>query len=227
MKPYYSHGGITIYHGDCRDVISHVESGASIVSDPPYGMNADTDSKRFTGGDAPNNRNRGEGRTWDRIIGDDKPFDPAPWLAYPRVVLWGANHYGQRLPVGTTLVWIKKHDHLFGTFLSDCEIAWMKGGHGVYAFRRSFPPPARINEGVDGLTAAHQTQKPLALMEWCIDKVGAPIGSMVFDPFMGSGTTLVAAKNGGRCAVGCDLLESNCEIAARRLAQEVLPLGMS
>lgn len=225
MTPYYAHAGITIYHGDCREVMAHVERDASIVSDPPYGMKANTNSKRFRGGDEPVLR-RSEGRAWDSIVGDDSPFDPLPWLAYPRVVLWGANHFCQRLPVGTMLVWIKKHDYLFGTFLSDCEIAWMKGGHGVYAFKRSFPPPARISEGVDGKTAAHQTQKPLALMEWCIDKVGAPIGSMVFDPFMGSGTTLVAAKNGGRHAVGCDLLEINCEIAAKRLAQEALPLEM-
>lgn len=224
IKPYYEHGGITIYHGDCREVRLRVQRDASIVSDPPYGMNANTDSRRFTGGDAPNNRNRGEGREWAPIIGDAEPFDPVPWLAYPRVVLWGSNHYAQRLPVGTTLVWIKKHDHLFGTFLSDCEIAWMKGGHGVYAFRRSFPPPARIAEGVDGKTAAHPTQKPLALMEWCIDKAGVPIGGVVFDPYMGSGTTLIAARNSGRMAVGCDVLEANCEIAAKRLAQEVLPL---
>lgn len=227
VTPYYEQSGVTIYHGDCRDVRGHVERGASIVSDPPYGMDADTDSRRFSGGQSGQERYRGQGREWQPIVGDNEPFDPSPWLEYPRVVLWGYNHFAQRVPVGTTLVWIKKHDHLFGTFLSDCEVGWMKGGCGVYAFRRSFPPPARIAEGVDGRTAAHPTQKPIALMEWSIDKAGVPIGSVVFDPFMGSGTTLVAAKLCGRHAIGCDVREWYCEIAAKRLQQEALPLEAS
>jgi site-specific DNA-methyltransferase (adenine-specific) len=227
MTPYYEQSGVTIYHGDCREVVSYVPRDAALISDPPYGMNADTDSTRFTGGEAPSNRIDGDGREWERIVGDDEPFDPAPWLSYPRVILWGSNHYAQRLPRGTTLVWIKKHDHLFGTFLSDGEIAWMKGGHGVYAFRRSFPPPSRIAEGVDGRTAAHPTQKPIALMEWCIDKAGVPIGGLIFDPFMGSGTTLVAARLAGRHAIGCDVIERYCEIAAKRLQQEALPLEVA
>lgn len=224
MTPYYEEPGIAIYHGDCRDVIASVPREASIISDPPYGMNADTNSQRFSGGEAGRGRYRGQGRAWEPIAGDHQPFDPAPWLRYPRVVLWGVNHFASRVPVGTVLVWIKRHDHLFGTFLSDCELAWMKGGCGVYAFRRPFPPPSRIAEGVDGRTTLHVAQKPLALMEWCIDKAGVPIGALVFDPYMGSGTTLVAARNAGRHAIGCDLSEANCEIAAKRLAQGALDL---
>lgn len=123
------------------------------------------------------------------------------WLAYPKVVLWGANHFAGRLPVGTSLVWIKKADHLFGTFLSDCEIGWMKGGHGVYAHREQFPPPSRMAENF-GKTA-HPTQKPVGLMAWAIQKAKAT--GTVLDPFMGSGTTGVACTALGLPFVGIEI----------------------
>ena len=215
MKPYYERNGITIYHGDCREILPMVGANA-LVTDPPYGMKWDTDSTRFSGGFS--GRRRGAGRNWDAVAGDDKSFDPSPWISFRQCILWGANHYGQRLPVGTTLVWVKKPDHLFGTFLSDCEIGWMKGGHGVYAFRKNFPPPSRMAEG--GGVCLHPTQKPIALMRWCIEKTNG----VVLDPFMGSGTTLAAAKSLGRNAIGIEIEERYCEVAAKRLEQEVLPL---
>jgi DNA modification methylase len=222
MKPYYedTKAGIVIYNADCRDVLPGLASVDAVVSDPPYGMKWDTDSTRFTGGAL--SIKRGDGRKdWGVVKGDAQAFDPEPWLHFPKVILWGANHFASRLPVGTTLVWIKKPDALFGTFLSDCEIAWMKGGHGVYAFRKNFPPPSRMAEG-DG-ECLHPTQKPLALMGWCIQKVSHP-GETILDPFMGSGTTLRAAKDLGRRCIGIEIEERYCEIAAKRLAQEVLAL---
>ena len=72
---------------------------------------------------------RGRGREWPRIVGDDAPFDASVWAdAADRCVLWGSNHFAGTLPVGTTLVWVKKAAHLFGTFLSDAEVAWQRGG---------------------------------------------------------------------------------------------------
>jgi hypothetical protein len=133
----------------------------AVVADPPYGMSCNTNSRRFTGG----NRalRKGEGRDdWPVVAGDNKPFDPSLWLIFPKVCLWGANHFAARLPVGTTLVWIKKADHLFGSFLSDAEVGWIKGGHGVYCFRKQFPPPSRAHEG--GGRCAHPMQKPVALI---------------------------------------------------------------
>ena len=216
MNPYYERNGIKIYHGDCREMLPGVSADA-VVSDPPYGMKWNTDSTRFSGGKS--NRRRGAGRSdWGAISGDADQFDPSPWLAFKSCILWGANHYASRLPVGTTLVWLKKADHLFGRFLSDCEIGWMKGGHGVYAFRKNFPPPSRMAEG--GGVCLHPTQKPVALMRWCIEKTSGT----VLDPFMGSGTTLRAAKELGRNAIGIEVEERYCEIAAKRLEQEVLPL---
>jgi len=218
MTPYYKDDACTIYHGDWREVIAWVGKVDAVITDPPYGMNWNTDSTRFTGGQ----HKRGDGRDdWGAIAQDCKPFDPSPWLVFDRVIMFGANHYAERLPVGTTLIWLKKADHLFGTFLSDAEIAWMKGGHGVYCFRKQFPPPSRIAEN-NGKEVAHPTQKPIGLMRWCINKVKTPEGGTVLDPYMGSGTTLVAAKLEGRRAVGIELEERYCEIAANRLSQGVL-----
>lgn len=221
MNPYWqsSCGRYTLYHGDCLEILPTLEAGSvdAVVTDPPYGMGHDTDSKRFSGGQRI--VGRGEGRDdWGEIANDDKPFDPAPWLAFDRVVLWGYNHFAQRLPVGTTLVWIKKDDHLFGTFLSDCELAWMKGGHGVYAYRKQFPPPSRMaeNNGV----VAHPCQKPIGLLGWCMERAKVPTGGLVLDPYCGSGTTGVACVKTNRRFIGIEIEERHCEIAARRIEQE-------
>lgn len=215
MKPYYEDDFATIYHGDCREVLDGgLPTRAAIISDPPYGMGWDPDSTRFTGG-ASGLRSRGID-TWAAVAGDDKPFDPTAWLGFDEVILWGANHYAARLPVGTTLVWIKRFDAAFGSFLSDAEVAWSKGGHGVYCFRDT------SENGHNGIPRYHPTQKPLALMRWCVRRTKAPL---VIDPYMGSGTTLRAAKDLGRRAIGIEIDERYCEIAAKRLAQEVLDFG--
>ena len=131
LLPCFSHDGITIYHGDWRDVLPtlDVDGIDAVVTDPPYGMDYDTDSRRFSGGDGSHNRKR------PRVVGDRDRFSPEPWLQFDKCVLWGSNHYAEKLPTGTTLVWQKKNAEKFGQVLSDAEIAWQKGGHGVYLFR--------------------------------------------------------------------------------------------
>ena len=135
-SPTWQRGNITLYCGDALQIVPRLSGITAIISDPPYGMNWDTNNRRFSGGATPRKPTHSRGKAWSsRIAGDNTPFDPSPWLEYPKVVLFGANHFGQRLPVGTTLVWIKRNDTAFGTFLSDAQIAWMKGGHGVYCKR--------------------------------------------------------------------------------------------
>jgi site-specific DNA-methyltransferase (adenine-specific) len=207
-------GRATLFLGDCLQALAALPSFDAVITDPPYGMGADTDSKRFSGGQAEHNRTRGCGRDWEPVIGDDRPFDPAPWIGFDKVVLWGCNHYAQRLPVGTTLVWIKKDDHLFATWLSDAEIGWQKGGHGVYCFRKSFPPPVRIIE-YDGIVAAHPTQKPIGLMAWCIERLKRP--GVILDPYMGSGTTGIAAVTMGLQFVGVEIHEPYFDVACDRI----------
>ena len=216
LTKFYERDGITIYCGDCLEIAPQLNVAVdAVISDPPYGMGWNTDSTRFTGG----KHTRGDGRNdWGKIINDDVPFDPSPWLQYPKVILWGCNHFASKLSVGTTLIWIKKHESLFGTFLSDAEVAWMKGGHGVYCFYKQYPPPSRIAEGQGKVL--HPNQKPIALMQWCVEK--AKVNGVVLDPFMGSGTTLVAAQRLGRRAVGIEISEEYCKIAVERIRQRLL-----
>lgn len=203
-------GDATLYLGDCRHFALQADA---LVSDPPYGMNFNTDSRRFSGGE----RGRGEGRA-DRLIhGDDKPFEPSPWLRFDEVILWGANHFAQRLPVGTTLVWLKKMPQHYATFLSDAEIGWQKGGHGVYAFHAPDSNGRRQKELTGspfGGETGHPTQKPVALMEWCLGRVS---GETVLDPFMGSGTTGVACANLGRKFIGVEIEKRYFDIACERI----------
>ena len=215
MTPYYQDDSCTIYHGDCREIAPRLTDDCAVVSDPPYGMDWDTDTRRFSGGSDESRHKRGAGARAPRVIADDGPFLPGPWLDYREVILWGANHYAARLPVGSTLVWIKRNDAAFGSFLSDAEIAWMRGGHGVYCYRD-------LSLAGEARRRLHPTQKPVGLMSWCISKTRAAI---ILDPFMGSGTTLRAAKDLNRRAIGIELDEAYCEIAAKRLGQEVLALA--
>ena len=228
-------GNAELWHGDCREVLPLLPKTAAIVSDPPYGMGWNVDSTRFSGGQTDGDRQRKQkcglptgNKDWVPIHGDAEPFDPTPWLSFPKCVLWGFNHYASRLPVGTTLVWLKKHDAQFGTFLSDAELAWMKGGHGVYAYRKTFTARTRAKEahGTAGydLKPAHPTQKPEGLMAWCIEKAGRP--EVVADPYMGAGATGVAAMNLGLRFVGVEIHRPYFDEACRRIedAQRQAPL---
>jgi site-specific DNA-methyltransferase (adenine-specific) len=209
MQLYYEEAGITIYHGDCREILPTLEGDFAIVSDPPYGMKWDgkvTRGKNGTGKSGPT-RNYGTS-----IAGDDEPFDPSFMLGYVEVILWGFNHYPQHLAKGTALVWLKRYDDGFGSFLSDAEIAWFNQGCGVYCKRD-------VSMQAESSNRVHPAQKPIDLMQWSIGFVKA---ETIADPYSGSGTTLVAAKNLGRNAIGIELEERYCEIAANRLRQSVL-----
>lgn len=207
MKPYYRESGITIYCGDSREVLPLCEVGL-IVTDPPYGIHFDTDYRRFTTGFDAERKNHAA------VNGDEKPFDPKFLLHVGgKQVIWGANCFSNKLPLGSWLVWDKRFKN--GTaFLADAEAAWLSSGHGIYLYSVTQQGCIRP-EAID-----HPTQKPVAVMEWCIVKANQE--GAICDPFMGSGSTLVAAKNLGRKAIGIELEERYCEIAANRLRQEVL-----
>jgi site-specific DNA-methyltransferase (adenine-specific) len=220
VKPYYADEWVRIYHGDCREVLPSLGTDIAVVSDPPYGMDANTDTRRFSGGKFGSGR-RAQGRAARPVHGDKEPFDPAPFVAYPQVLLWGVNHFAARVPIGSWFIWQKKPAERFGTFLSDAEVAWFKGGHGVYMTLLPWEGMCRSEEVQEFY---HPTQKPAALMARCITRA-APGSRLIVDPFMGCGPTLVAAKNMGRPAVGIEINEQYCETAAERCRQEVLALG--
>jgi site-specific DNA-methyltransferase (adenine-specific) len=217
IKPYYEHAGITIYHGDCREILPTMPRCDLILTDPPYGIDLDTDNSRFSGGNVASVARCGNGVGTSggaKIANDAAPFDPSFLLAHADAhIIWGWNNYPDKLPRGACLVWLKRYDEAFGSFLSDAETAWMSKGHGVYCRRD-------LSNNAISRTRAHPTQKPESLMVWCLGFF--PSARTIVDPFMGSGTALVAAKSLGRRAFGIELEERYCEIAAKRLSQEVL-----
>lgn len=207
-------GDCTLILGDCQEVLPTFSGVGAVVSDPPYGMNWNTDSTRFSGGQ----RGRGEGRA-DRVIsGDNQKFNPSPWLVFDEVILWGSNHYARELPVGQTLVWLKRYAHQYGTFLSDAEIGWQKGGYGVFCFHAPDSIGRRQKEFTGdpfGGETAHPTQKPVSLMVWCLDRIKS---QSVVDPYMGSGTTGIAALICGKRFVGIEIDPVYFDIACKRIA---------
>jgi len=207
VDPYFSRDGITIYHGDCRDVLPTVDPTvvALLLADPPYGMNLNPDFTGWNGG----------GRKWEKVTGDDEPFDPTPLLRYPRAVLWGANWYSDRLPQGKWIVW---HKPDLAAFMADAEMAWHNlSGKSVsmyvmpWASRRSDEP------------RLHPTQKPVALMRWILERWTEP-GDLILDPYMGSGPIAAAAYQLGRRYIGIELVQEYCDAAVNRLAQPTLGL---
>jgi len=211
--------GVTLILGNCLDYLPIIAD--AVVSDPPYGMDWNPTTTRFSGGNNPGQRSAGR-NDHAKVLDDDKAFDPSPWLNYPAVVLFGCNHYAQRLPVGTTLVWLKRLDGGFGSFLSDAELAWMKGGHGVYVKRD-------LSMNGETATRCHPCQKPVPLMAWAMERAKVPAGATVLDPYMGSGTTGIACIRTGRKFIGIERDPKHFETAVQRvraeLAQGVLPLG--
>jgi site-specific DNA-methyltransferase (adenine-specific) len=214
VKSYYESGGITIYHGDCREIVPSLGFGGVVLADPQYGIGHPTDYA---------SRRRGAlaaCKDYLPVRGDDGPFDPR-WLLNIGVarILWGANHYASRLPdSGGWLVWDKERPDDLDQ--ATCELAWTDCIKGVRRFRHLWNGMMRASEKAP---LQHPTQKPVALMRWCLSFPWTPAGD-VLDPYMGSGTTLVAAKDCNRRAIGIEIEERYCEIAARRLDQEVLNL---
>jgi hypothetical protein len=213
MTPYYEHAGITIYHGDCRELLAAIPKDAAIVSDPPYGVDWDCDYTRFTGAaEVPRTK-------YPPVYGDATPFNPWPWVSYPRCILFGANHYAPKLPPSPTwIVWDKRCGHPANDF-ADCELAWAKDAGPARIIQHYWNGMLRASE--KDVKRVHPTQKPVAVMEWIVGKY-CKSEDVMCDPYMGSGTTLIAAKKLGHSAIGIEIEEKYCEIAAKRLSQEVL-----
>jgi site-specific DNA-methyltransferase (adenine-specific)/modification methylase len=211
---FYQDDWATIYCGDCRDILPMLEPVDLVLTDPPYGINYSPKYGR---------RKMPDGSWLDPVempcvIGDKIEFDPTPVLNFPLVILWGANHYCHRLPFdGRWLIWDKRCSVIPERNQSDCEIAWMNKYGAARIFRHMWDGMVRDSER--DIPRVHPTQKPEALMRWCIGF--APDAKTILDPFMGSGTTLVAAKNLNRKSIGIEIEPKYCEIAVKRLRQEV------
>jgi len=203
---------VKLYRGDCLDILKRLPAGSvdAVVTVPPYGIGLDTDYTRFSLGLA-TNRNHHRG-----IPGDSDPFDPAPWLQFGRIVMWGANFYSNKLPGGGWLVWCKKRDNQIGKFLGDCEVAWFRPGKAVYLFHHVWNGFDRAS---DRGRALHPTQKPVALMRWCIERLKLKPGATILDPYMGSGPVGIAAVQLGFNFIGIEIDPEYHAIAKRRIAE--------
>jgi site-specific DNA-methyltransferase (adenine-specific) len=248
VTPYYEHGGITIYHGDCREVLPELEpqSVTLLWTDPPYGhSNFDNDLQSSRIGV------KGARQEIAEPIANDSPElmrevvdaallhavsllradccccccccgggGPRPtfaWVAermdnhglsFFHAVIWDKSARGN----GLGWRFRRNYEMVMVAHRTGGRLAWANSDVAVANIQRDMPVRDR----------AHPNEKPEGLVAGFIDWTTIA-HDLVLDPFMGAGTTLVAAKNLGRRAIGIEIEEKYCEIAAKRLSQEVLP----
>lgn len=212
IEPYWTSadGRHVIYNADCLEVLPTLEGVDAVVSDPPYGISATFGKVTRGGKEWPTKHHN------TPIAGDDKSFDPSPWLLFRECILWGANFYSSSLPCAGWLVWDKRPgiEDMEWT-RSDAEIAFRKGSLTVRTFRHLWHGLCRGSEVGEH---HHPTQKPIALMQWCI---GFTKGETILDPYMGSGTTGVACIRTGRRFIGIEIDHKYCDIAVKRMEAEL------
>lgn len=211
--PYYDRDGITLYHARCEHVLPFLEPVDLVLMDPPYGI-GEANGKP---------KSRGNLAVAKDYLDDD--WDLAPpqaWLIQQAInsgtnaIVWGGNHLG--LSGGSCwLVWDKDNT---GDF-ADCELAWTNLRKAVRKFRYRWNGMLQEHGGDKKESRVHPTQKPLALMKWCISQAPDTVQT-ILDPFSGSGTTLVAAKLLGKRCIGIEAEERYCEATVNRLRQKVL-----
>lgn len=196
-------GDATLYLGDCMDVLPTLERVDAVITDPPYGINKDG-QKRTSGGHG--GRKEYEFLGWDGERPGCAVFDAMLSIGQVHII-WGGNYFADMLPPTMRwLVWDKGQR----INQSDGELAWtsMQAALRICTMNR-------VELMKDG--AQHPTQKPLALMKWCIEQAGHP--KTILDPFMGSGTTGVAAIQMGRKFIGIEREPKYFEIACKRIEQ--------
>lgn len=208
-------GAATLYLARCEDVLPTLQGFGCILTDPPYGMN-------YRSGH--NSGRRGAGAAMVRkagnfapIEGDDTPFDPTPLIALDvPTIIWGADHFCDKLTANRSwFVWDKLAGKASFPSGSDVEMAWS-----------NLPGPSRLfthlwrgimragEENVVHAAKQHPNQKPVALMNWCLSYLP---GGHVLDPYMGSGSTGVAALRRGQPFTGIEKDAAHFETACRRI----------
>ena len=226
MKPYYEENGITIYHGDCRDILPSLPKVDLVLTDPPYGKlagaSADGGSKAI-GGKGFVEANKYD-LSWDTYTINHPDLDLI-FLHGMNYIIWGANYFWDHFkPTNSLIVWDKKCQNGWDDTFSDGEIAISSYGKKLTIYRQLWVGALKSGETVK---RQHPTEKPPELMRWILGTYITEPFKTVIDPFMGSGTTLRAAKDLGKNCIGIEINEQFCDIAVRRLQQEVLPLTES
>jgi site-specific DNA-methyltransferase (adenine-specific) len=199
MKPYYQDSAVTIYHGDCREIVPDLPQVDLVLTDPPYPNKA------------------------DHFVDSIGAAVSIMWsLSCPRwFVFWDElQPPPSPIPIVAKHIWHRTNTNRPDNYEAIYELAT----DGIRKSSRVMTH-AVIFPGLTGCSQAmgHPTQKNEKLLTEIINLRPA---TLILDPFMGSGTTLRAAKDLGRKAIGIEIEEKYCEIAAQRMAQEVLPLEM-
>lgn len=207
MTPYYQDEAVTIYLGDCREILPSLPKVDLVLTDPPFGVG---NFVQVAGNLRGIGSQRGVAVEWNDAPPDSDTIRLVKsWGKYS--IIWGANHFDCFDGKGA-IIWIKNQPmpNMSKAEIASCsffnkteivDITW----HNFEA--------AKLKQ------TEHPCERPVELYKWCIDY--APRSDSILDPFMGSGTTLRAAKDLGRKAIGIEIEEKYCEIAAKRMSQEV------
>jgi DNA modification methylase len=228
VKPYYSDVAVTLYHGDCREIIPELSGVRLVVTDPPYvfGLASTSQEGKAGGwGDLMNNAAFFAAllRDFRRLIGGN---DGAVWMfnSWRSFPVLARAAFEARWPIESLMVWDKRWIGPGGPngLRPSYELAalWIDGGYRV-ADRGT--PDIWPEQWSSHKPTGHPAEKPEALIRRII-AAGTTEGA-VLDPFVGSGTTMLAAKNLGRKAIGIEIEERWCEVAAQRLSQDTFDLG--
>lgn len=236
--------GVTLYLGDCYDILPPIAGNVAIISDPPYGQRQNTNVRgagglravtpprsgsraianvqraRKAGGDL---HATGIAVEWpEGIEGDDRPFNPAPWLGItPQCLFWGAHRFAHLLPEGSWLIWDKVPTGKIRD-QGDGEAAWMSGDSRPMRIYRLLwdgvcVGSAARDEVTAGQQRVHPTQKPVVLMKWCIGQMKLPATTTIVDPYMGSGSTGIAAIHLGHPFCGMEIAPQYFDTACKRI----------
>jgi DNA modification methylase len=193
-------GNATLYLGDCLEILPTLGKVDAVVTDPPYGIGAEAGIGKY-------GRIRGFSGDWDAC-----PADVSMLPAVPRII-WGGNYFDLP-PSRAFLVW-DKGAGFRGRDFADCEMAWCSFDGNARLL--TYDPLARGD--YRGGAKQHPTQKPVAVMEWCLGFL--PEARTILDPFMGSGTTGVACVKKGRKFIGIEIDPGYFDIACRRIQDAV------
>jgi DNA modification methylase len=219
LKPYYQHAGITIYHGDALEVLPYLDPVDATVTDPPYGVNLG----EYTGSSRYLNKPYASTEDTQEYV---KTF------CVPAIEMCIFRSKRLAMTPGNRCMWLYPQPDDVGIWYNPASTHRGKWG---FCFANAFifyygKDPHNVGRGMIpnscvGLCDAvdmidHPCPKPLLFASWLVKRASKD-GETILDPFAGSGTTLVAAKNLSRKAIGIEIEEKYCEIAAKRLSQEV------
>lgn len=216
IKPYYEEENITIYNDDCLEVMKDIpdKSIDLVLTDPPYGIGENNDHN-LSRGKLAKCKDYGF-YDWDKTKISQDYFIEIKRISKNQII-FGGNYYGSILgDTNCYVVWDKDNGN---NDFADCELAWTSFSSAVRKFKYRWNGMLQGNMK-NKETRQHPTQKPLPLMNWILNEY-SNTGDLIIDPFLGSGTTARACKDLGRKCIGIEISQKYCDIAVKRLGQEV------